>query len=311
MAELTITVLGCGTMGVAVLGGVLSSLQSGTTTPMANPPAVLPSRFIACVKRPESAERVKAALNSPPNLTVVAGDNPAAVRAADVVILACKPYMVDAVLGEPGIADALQGKLLVSILAGVTGEQIRGILYGKGVPVPEGACTVVRAMFNTAAMIRMSMTVIETSDPPLPAAAASIVEWIFRQIGEVTFLPPSNMDVSTALAGSSPAFFLLMLEAAADGGVAMGLPRAEAQKMAAQAMMGAAGLVLNGEHPAVLRDKVCTPGGCTIGGLLVLEEGRVRGAVARSVREATVVASQLGSGVKGVNGTRFGSQQLQ
>jgi pyrroline-5-carboxylate reductase len=76
--------------------------------------------------------------------------------------------------------------------------------------------------------------------------------------------------------------------------------------MAAQVMKGTAGLVIAGEHPAILRDKVSTPGGCTIGGLLVLEEGRVRGTVARAVREATVVASQLGKGVIGVNGTRFG-----
>jgi pyrroline-5-carboxylate reductase len=112
------------------------------------------------------------------------------------------------------------------------------------------------------------------------------------------------MDASTALCGSGPAFFALILEAAADGAVAMGIPRAEAQKMAAQTMRGAAGLVLAGEHPAVLRDKVSTPGGCTIGGLLVLEEGSVRGTVSRAVREATVVASQLGAGVKNVNGTR-------
>ncbi|KAH0556390.1 Pyrroline-5-carboxylate reductase [Trichoglossum hirsutum] len=113
------------------------------------------------------------------------------------------------------------------------------------------------------------------------------------------------MDASTALCGSGPAFFALILEAIADGAVAMGLPRAEAQLMAAQTMKGTAGMVLGGEHPALVREKVGTPGGCTIGGLLVLEEGRVRGTVARAVREATVVAGQLGRGVQGVNGTRF------
>ncbi|KAL2114140.1 hypothetical protein VUR80DRAFT_446 [Thermomyces stellatus] len=306
MSDLTVTVLGCGTMGVAVLSGVISSLQSGTTSPMDNPPERLPSHFIACVKRPESEERVRAALNNPPNLEVVRGDNVGAVKRADLVILACKPWMVDTVLGEAGMAEALGGKMLVSVLAGVTGDQIQDVLYGKGSPPPPAAsrCTVVRAMFNTAAVIRQSLTVIETSNPPLPAAEASLITWIFKQIGEVVFLPSSNMDASTALCGSGPAFFLLMLEAAADGGVAMGLPRAEAQKMAAQSMMGAAAMVLNGEHPAVLKDKVCTPGGCTIGGLTVLEEAGVRGSVSRAVREATVVASQLGQGAKLVNGTR-------
>lgn len=306
MSDLTVTVLGCGTMGVAVLSGVISSLQSGTTSPMDNPPERLPSHFIACVKRPESEERVKSALNNPSNLEVVRGDNVGAVKRADVVILACKPWMVDTVLGETGMAEALSGKMLVSVLAGVTGEQIQGVLYGKGAAPPPATarCTVIRAMFNTAAIIRQSLTVIETSNPPLPAAQASLITWIFKQIGEVVFLPSSNMDASTALCGSGPAFFLLMVEAAADGGVAMGLPRAEAQKMAAQSMMGAAGMVLNGQHPAVLKDKVCTPGGCTIGGLTVLEEGGVRGSVSRAVREATVVASQLGQGAKLVNGTR-------
>src|SRR5690606_959052 len=148
-------------------------------------------------------------------------------------------WMVDTVLGEPGMADALGGKLLVSVLAGVTGEQIQGVLYGKGTAPPPAAarCTIIRAMFNTAAVIRQSLTVIEISNPPLPAKEASLVTWIFRQIGEVVFLPSSNMDASTALCGSGPAFFLLMVEAAADGGVAMGLPRAEAQKMAAQSML--------------------------------------------------------------------------
>lgn len=303
MSDLTVTVLGCGTMGVAVLSGVLSSLQTGTTAQMDNPPSTLPSRFIATVKRPESEDRVKSALGNPSNLTVVRGDNIGAAKAADIVILACKPWMVGTVLGEPGMAEALGGKMLVSVLAGVTGEHIRGVLYGDG-PVPEGGCTVVRAMFNTAAVIRQSLTVIEISDPPLPAPSASLITWIFKQIGEVVFLPSSTMDASTALCGSGPAFFLLMVEAAADGGVAMGLPRAEAQKMAAQSMMGAAGMVLSGQHPAVLKDKVCTPGGCTIGGLTVLEEGGVRGSVSRAVREATVVASQLGQGAKLVNGTR-------
>ena len=75
--------------------------------------------------------------------------------------------------------------------------------------------------------------------------------------------------------------------------------------MAAQVMRGTSAMVQNGEHPALLRENVCTPGGCTVGGLLVLEENAVRGSLARSVREATVVASQLGQGVKNVNGTRF------
>ncbi|KAK0630832.1 pyrroline-5-carboxylate reductase dimerization-domain-containing protein [Bombardia bombarda] len=319
-SELTMTVLGCGTMGIAIMSGILASLQemagpkplqalhslqaasssSGTSTPQEEVPARLPSRFIACVRRPESAKKVKAALREHLSaVTIVQNENVPAAQKAEVILLACKPYMVVEVLSEPGMAEALHGKLLISILAGVPVQQIEKIL-GDG-----SSCRIVRAMPNTASLIRESMTVINTSTPPLPEETSGLVTWIFKRIGDVVYLPPSTMDACTALCGSGPAFFALVLEAAIDGAVAMGLPRAEAQRMAAQTMRGTAGLVLNGDHPALLRDKVSTPGGCTIGGLLVLEEGRVRGAVARAVREATVVASQLGKGVQGVNGTRF------
>jgi len=329
-------------MGIAILSGILSSLRdmqsaahslrpppisttsttSGTSTPQEEVPSRLPTRFIACVRRPESAKKVKAALapylpsssvsGSP--VTIAQNDNVSAVRKADVVLLACKPYMMSEILGEAGMAEALRGKLLISILAGVPAAQIESQLASsasESQAYRDNPALVVRAMPNTASQIRESMTVIGARDPPLPAEASGLVTWIFRRIGDVVHLPPSTMDACTALCGSGPAFFALMLEAAIDGAVAMGLPRAEAQRMAAQTMRGTAGLVLNGDHPALLRDKVSTPGGCTIGGLLVLEEGRVRGTVARAVREATVVASQLGQGVQGVNGTRFGGSQFQ
>ncbi|KAK0709102.1 pyrroline-5-carboxylate reductase dimerization-domain-containing protein [Lasiosphaeria miniovina] len=330
-SELTVTVLGCGTMGIAILSGILASLHdmqgrvvlapssSGTSTPQVpeEMPARLPSRFIACVRRPESAKKVKSALREHLGaVRIVQNDNVAAVQQAEVVLLACKPFMVKDVLGEPGMAAALSGKLLISILAGVGEAQLERTLYPDGGSNSDSTaatttrCRIVRAMPNTASLIRESMTVINTPSPPLPQETSDLVTWIFRRIGEVVYLPPANMDACTALCGSGPAFFALMLEAAIDGAVAMGLPRTEAQRMAAQTMRGTAGLVLNGDHPALLRDKVSTPGGCTIGGLLVLEEGRVRGTVARAVREATVVASQLGKGVQGVNGTRFSSSQL-
>ena len=314
-------------MGIAILSGILASLHelsgprplqtpsSGTSTPQEEVPERLPSRFIACVRRPESAKKVKSALWEHSSLVkVVQNGNVASVQSAEVIILACKPYMVQEVLSEPGMAKALHGKLLISICAGVTVAQIEKALHGAVPaqdPEVDGRCRIVRAMPNTASMIRESMTVIGTSTPPLPPQTAGLVTWIFKRIGDVVYLPPATMDASTALCGSGPAFFALMLEAAIDGAVAMGLPRAEAQRMAAQTMRGTAGLVLSGDHPALLRDKVSTPGGCTIGGLLVLEEGRVRGTVARAVREATVVASQLGKGVQGVNGTRFSNNGME
>jgi pyrroline-5-carboxylate reductase len=220
------------------------------------------------------------------------------------------------------MSKALHGKLLISICAGITVPYLESLLHHS--PPTNGDVAVcddsddescgspvqiVRALPNTASLIQEGMTVIAESEPALPSATESLVTWIFRRIGDVVYLPTGSMDASTALVGSAPAFFLLMLEAAIDGAVAMGLPREEATRMAAQSMRGAAGLVLGGEHPATMRDRVATPGGCTIGGLMVLEEGGARGTMARAVREAAGVARLLGEGREAVNGTRFNYSQ--
>ncbi|KAL9061599.1 MAG: hypothetical protein Q9162_000131 [Coniocarpon cinnabarinum] len=311
---LTLTVLGCGTLGIAILSGILDSLQSSQTKAGTNAdtrpvPPRLPARFVGCVRRNVSAERIRRELQPYlSRLEVLVENNLTGVQMADIIILGCKPQMFRDILDAPGIKEALAGKILISILAGVTVHQIEEHLYGSisdAEPTSQGRCRIIRVMPNTAASVRESMTVIANPVPPLPEPEQALITWIFSQIGRVTQLPPNTLDASTALCGSGPAFMALVLEAIADGAVAMGLPRAEAQTMAAQTMRGTTGMVLKGEHPAILRDKVSTPGGCTIGGLLVLEEGRVRGTVARAVREATVVASQLGKGVQGVNGTRF------
>jgi pyrroline-5-carboxylate reductase len=260
--------LDLGTLGKAILRGILTSKPSPGE---ALPPRV-PTHFIACVSRQASADSVRDELwGLTENLAILANENVRGARHADIVLLACKPQQVKAVLDVEGMREALRGKLLISILAGVPVSQIEDILYG-GVSTsgdsttgqstlgPEDRCTVVRAMPNAASGIGESMTVIATSTPPLPPEREALVSWIFSKIGRTVQLAPSLMDASTALCASGPAFYALMLEAMADGGVAMGIPRKEAQFMAAQTMKGTAGLVLNGEHPALLRDKVSTPG---------------------------------------------------
>lgn len=272
-------------------------------------PTQIPTHFIACVTRPESAKKIRSSLSQfSPSLEILLSNNVHGVRSASVVLLASKPQLLGTILSEPGVAKALRGKLLISILAGVSVSQIHQELCladPDAYNVGGEPCIVVRVMPNAAALIGESMTVIATSVPPISQTLEVLVTWIFTRIGRVVHLPFTSMDASTALCGSGPAFYALMMEAMADGAVAMGLPRAEAQLMAAQTMKGCADLVLHGEHPALVREKVCTPGGCSIGGLMVLEEGKVRGTIARGVREAAVVAAELGKGVQGVNGTRF------
>ncbi|KAK8159272.1 pyrroline-5-carboxylate reductase [Phyllosticta citrichinensis] len=306
---LTLTVLGCGTMGNAILGGIMGAISNPTAPSTSSDEVVpkrLPTNFVACDAWEGAPAAIQSALgkyNRP--LEVFVKDNLSGAKKADIILLACKPHIFHDILSEAGMREALAGKLIMSILAGVSVEQIEKAIYPDGVPQDGSACRVVRVMPNTASLVRQSMTVISQPTPPLSDDQTALVTWIFNRIGRVVLLPPHLMDASTALCGSGPAFVALVLEAMADGAVAMGIPRKEAQLMAAQTMKGTTGLVLEeNKHPAVLRDQVSTPGGCTIGGLMTLEEGAVRGHVARAIREATVVASQLGQGVKNVNGTR-------
>lgn len=281
----------------------------------------MPNHFIACVRRAESAQRIANDLlsqglshhisprRSPPEPAKPSGErarsgsvrifhdnNIEGAQEASVIVLGCQPQQICEVLGQPGMRQALEGKLLISILAGTSGTQIEKAIYGSAVgngATAERRCQIVRAMPNTAALNRESMTVIVTNTPALPPSVDQLVTWIFTRIGQVVFLPPSAMDAATTLCASSPAYYALMLEAVTDGGVAMGLPRAESQLIAAQAMRGAAGLVIKGKHPAVVKEEIMTPGGSTIAGLLILEMGRLKGIVISAIKEATMRAGQL------------------
>ncbi|KAG6868274.1 hypothetical protein C0993_005559 [Termitomyces sp. T159_Od127] len=300
-------------MGVAVLSGVVDSLDitskftktnqlkweshtPGTLTPTGPPDATIPSRYIACVSRAETVLKLQnifsglGSLGS--SIEVVAGQNVPSVQQANVVLLCCKPQMAQTILEEPGMKEALEGKLLISILAGVTIRQLQSWVL---------PCTkVIRAMPNTPCKIREGMTVVSTLPPSSDVETdRAIILKIFSSIGRCRFLEEKHFDACTALSGSGPAFACIFMEAMADGGVMMGLPRAEALELAAQnapeALQGAARMVLQGgTHPAQLKDAVTTPGGCTIAGLLAMEDGRVRSTIARAIQVATEHASQLG-----------------
>ncbi|RKF62382.1 Pyrroline-5-carboxylate reductase [Golovinomyces cichoracearum] len=277
-----LVILGCGNLGTAILSGVLSSIQSNV-----NNGENKISNVIACVRQQKSAERIKTVLG-PSLLQYVeirqGTSHQDVVAKGDFIILGCKPYMVHEILRNLEMREALRGKVLISVCAGVTVTQIYEL-------VGRSTCTVIRVMPNVASSVHQSMSVIESSE--IPEQDSSLVTWIFSQIGSVTHLPNSQMDTATALCGSGPAFFAVVLESAIDGAVTMGMPRDEATRIAAQSMRGAAELILAGDHPAILKDRVSSPGGCTTKGLLVLEEGAVRGHVARAVREAATAARSL------------------
>lgn len=297
--ELTLTALGCGTMGIAILGGIMHSLSNPTSNPGEAPtPEKLPTKFRACVRSRRSALRIQEELGRyNAKLTVFERDNLSAVQGGDIILLGCEPHVLADVLCAEGIREALAGKLLISILTGVSVRDIHDVLYPAGSD-SSNKCTIVRAVPNTAAAVRESMTVIAVSDPPLTADKEALITWIFTRIGRIIRLPEANMDVCSALCGSGPGFVALMAESLAAGAIAMGCPREEAHIIAAQTMRGTTKLLLQGDHPAILTDKVSTPGGCTLAGLQVLEEGAIRGTITRAVRETTTVAGQIGKGAK-------------
>ena len=262
----------------------------------------MPTQFIACVRTAASAERLRRSLDPTQLVAVVHGENALAVREADFVLLGCQPGDLATCVGVPTTAAALRGKVLVSILAGVTAPQIEAVLRQAEDEAEDAAngdrsgsapCEIVRAMPNTASFVRASTTVV-TAGPGASAAALCFVDWLFGAVGSVQHIPQTAFDTCTALCGSTPAFFALFLEALVDGAVNLGLRRAEAQDMAAQTMKGTAALILNGEHPAVLREKVTTPGGSTSKGLFRLEEGRLRAVVAGALMHCKRAAEELG-----------------
>jgi len=219
----------------------------------------------------------------------VTTDNREVARGAELVILSVKPQILDKVLREVG--DQLRtGTLVISIAAGVDTETIEAA-------VAEGV-RVVRAMPNTPALVGAGATAISAgrhaSEADLATARA-----VFDAVGITVALDESHLDAVTGLSGSGPAYIFLILEALADAGVKVGLSRRNAQRLAAQTVMGSAKLLLEtDEHPGRLKDMVTSPGGTAIAGLHTLEEGGLRTTLINAVETATKRARELGRGGK-------------
>jgi pyrroline-5-carboxylate reductase len=177
--------------------------------------------------------------------------------------------------------------LVISILAGVSTEKLESLL-GTQNPV-------VRAMPNTPCVVGEGMTVVCAGKHATTRDLARARQ-IFEGVGKCLAADETHFNAITALSASGPAYQYLIMEALADAGVRVGLPRQLALTLVAQTVLGAARMVLSsGRHPAALRDDVTTPAGCTIAGLLILEDGRVRSVLARAVEEATRTAAHLGA----------------
>ncbi|MCM2371972.1 pyrroline-5-carboxylate reductase [Aporhodopirellula aestuarii] len=208
------------------------------------------------------------------------GEN--AFAASEIVLLAVKPHIVAPVLADPN-AD-MSGKLVISIAAGVPLSSIT-----KGA----GHARAVRVMPNTPSLVGEGAAAFCTGES-VTDVDVECVERMLGSVGYVARVSENQLDAVTGLSGSGPAYVYLMIEALADGGVAAGLPRKTAMDLAVQTVRGAATMVRDtGDHPGLLKDNVCSPGGTTIAAMRVLEQNAVRGALIDAVTTSAARSREL------------------
>ena len=260
-----IAIIGMGKMGEAIAQGLMhSSLQK--------------YRICGTTRSDESAAEVRARLGINCHT-----DNSKAISDADLVILAVKPHQVEKILRAHPLRT---NQLLVSICAAITTDQLSEWSGSKA--------AIIRTMPNTPCLIKSGVTAI-CKGPRCTDAQLLEVEKIFGELGEVTVLEESLFDGVTGLSGCGPAYIYLMIEALSEAGVKVGISRKQATLLAAQTMMGAAKMVLEREeHPAALKDEVTTPAGCTVDGLMALEEGKLRVTLIKAVLAATLRSKKMG-----------------
>lgn len=265
--EGTLAVIGGGRMGEAIVGGLISA------------GVIRPEKV--CVVDPSAERREAVATATGVRVAETAAD----ALPADIVLVAVKPQVIDAVLTD--LRALLGDSLVVSIAAGITCARIESLL-------PAGTA-VVRVMPNTPALVRMGMAVV-SGGTEATAEQIETVRALFASIGEALVIEERYQDAASAISGSGPAYFALVIDALARAGVSQGLSRETAQVLAVQTMSGTAHLIdSTGQHPEALIDAVTSPGGTTIAALGVLERRSVRSAFTEAVAAAVHRSKELGS----------------
>jgi pyrroline-5-carboxylate reductase len=265
-----IAVIGAGKLGEALISGMMDA------------GIVRKDQFIATAAHRERLDQLKRKLGLKTTLS-----NGEAVRKSNLILLCVKPQVVEEVLRQ--IADDLTPQhVLISVAASVSTGFMETIVAK---PV-----AVLRAMPNTPCLIKEGMTAISGGKHATPAQVQQARK-IFDAIGRTIVVDEKHMDAVTGLSASGPAFVYTIIESFIEGGVKVGLPREVATLLAAQMVHGAATMVLQtGEHPAKLKDIVTTPAGCTVDGLLELEDGGLRVTLIKAVDRATRRARELVNG---------------
>lgn len=273
LSNKNISVLGVGTLGTAL---VSSLVKSGV---------IKPNQIRGTVNHAETAKHAQAYMDSQVNQGVkITIDNIAAVKGADIVILAVKPQNMASLLET--ISPSLnKNQLLISVAASVPLAYLEERLSGQ-IPV-------IRAMPNTCVSVGAGMTGL-TAGKHAGEDHKELAQAIFKSVGEVVFLDEKLFNALTALSASGPAYLYVVIESLAEAGVKLGMPRETATLLAAQTMLGTGKMLLEtGSHPALLKDSVTTPAGCTIDGLMELEEGKLRVTLIKAVVKAAERANEL------------------
>ncbi|MFO7637077.1 MAG: pyrroline-5-carboxylate reductase [Clostridia bacterium] len=223
-------------------------------------------------------------LGKEPNCTVFHSPEKAC-EDADMVVFALKPGILPDVMAL--LLPVLKGKLVVSVAAGIKLKRYEEILPGE---------RIIRVMPNMPVLTGEGMTTVVKGTLATDRDLRDVLD-VFDSVGRTMVLEEKDMDAATALAGSSPAYVFMLIEAMADAGVGLGLQRDKAYVLAAQAVMGSAKMVLEGgEHPASLKDKICSPGGATIEGVRDLEQEGFRQAMIKAVNAAAWKSMRMGEG---------------
>jgi pyrroline-5-carboxylate reductase len=259
--------IGCGKMAQAIIGGILKSKT------------VAPGHIIATAKSKETLADV----NNRLSIEISLSNKQAAVE-RDILFLAVKPDLHSAVIDE--IKDHIKPEaIIITIAAGISLDYLEKA-FGQKIKA-------IRSMPNTPSLVGEGMSAIAANTLVSEEDLEEVIQ-IFSSIGRAEVMEEKMMDAIPAISSSSPAYVYMFIEALADGGVKAGLPREQSYQLAAQAVLGAAKMVLEtGKHPAELKDQVCTPGGATIEAVAELEKKGFRAAVLSAMEECYDKAKAL------------------
>ena len=261
-------VIGCGKMGSALVKGAISkgAIESG--------------EVLVFDTFEESAERLSKEIG-----VKIANNSNDLVKNSDAVLLCVKPQ--DIISLTECLDKDRNGILFISIAAGVKIQDLEKSLLDKD--------RVIRVMPNTPAMIGKGASA-QSRGSNATESDIQFVKNLLNAVGIALEVPEKQLDAVTGLSGSGPAYIYTVIEAMADGGVLVGLPKDQALMLAAQTVSGAAEMIINSkEHPATLRDQVSSPGGTTIAGLAAIESGKLRSTLIEAVKAATERSKELGN----------------